>query len=97
MANRNVIDRLHSLKAELNRHNYLYFVADSPEIGDAEYDALLRELRGIEEEHPELVTPDSPTQRVGAEPAEGFTEVQHPRPMLSLSNAFETISTWCAS
>jgi DNA ligase (NAD+) len=89
MANRNVIDRLHSLKAELNRHNYLYFVADSPEIGDAEYDALLRELRGIEEEHPELVTPDSPTQRVGAEPAEGFTEVQHPRPMLSLSNAFD--------
>ncbi|MDA1347911.1 MAG: NAD-dependent DNA ligase LigA, partial [Chloroflexi bacterium] len=89
MANRNVIDRLHSLRAELNRHNHLYYVADSLEIGDAEYDALLRELRRIEEEHPELVTPDSPTQRVGAEPAEGFTEVQHPRPMLSLSNAFD--------
>ena len=82
-------ERLGVLRAEINRHNHLYFVADSPEVGDAEYDALMRELRRIEEDHPELVTADSPTQRVGAEPAAGFSEVQHPRPMLSLSNAFD--------
>ena len=82
-------ERLEVLRAEINRHNHLYFVADSPEVGDAEYDALMRELRRIEEDHPELVTADSPTQRVGAEPAAGFSEVQHPRPMLSLSNAFD--------
>ena len=82
-------ERAGVLRRELNRHNHLYFVLDQPEVGDSEYDALMQELRKIEEEHPELVAPDSPTQRVGAEPADGFSEVQHPRPMLSLSNAFE--------
>ena len=81
--------RITDLRAEIDRHNYLYFALDQPQIGDARYDALMRELRQLEDEHPELVTPDSPTQRVGAEPAAGFPEVQHPVPMLSLANAFD--------
>ena len=89
MSDNALVERLGSLRAEINRHNHLYFVADSPEVSDGEYDALMRELRRIEQDHPELVTADSPTQRVGAEPAAGFSEVQHPRPMLSLSNAFD--------
>ncbi|MBI4219845.1 MAG: NAD-dependent DNA ligase LigA [Chloroflexi bacterium] len=77
------------LRRELHRHNRLYYVLNRPEISDGEYDAMTRELRRIEEEHPELVTPDSPTQRVGAEPAKEFAEVQHPLPLLSLANAFD--------
>ena len=75
------------LRAEIGRHNRLYYQQDAPEIGDAEWDALLRELREIEARFPELVTPDSPTQRVGAAPAEGFATVRHQVPMLSLENA----------
>src|SRR3712207_2892092 len=67
-----------------------YYVEDTPEIPDAEYDALYKELEALEAEHPELVTPDSPTQRVGGEPLEGFEEVRHAVPMLSLSNARKT-------
>ena len=91
-------ERIELLRADINRHNHLYFVLDSPEVSDAEYDALMRELRRIEEERPDLVTPDSPTQRIGAEPAAGFSEVRHPRPMLSLSNAFdgEELTAWHA-
>ena len=89
MQDRELRERIELLRADINRHNHLYFVLDSPEVGDAEYDALMRELRRIEEERPDLVTADSPTQRVGAEPAAGFSEVRHPRPMLSLSNAFD--------
>ena len=89
MQDRELRERIELLRADINRHNHLYFVLDSPEVGDAEYDALMRELRRIEEQHPDLVTSDSPTQRVGAEPAAGFSEVRHPRPMLSLSNAFD--------
>ena len=89
MADNKVAERITKLRAEIDRHNYRYYVLDQPEIGDAQYDVLMRELRRLEEEHPELVTPDSPTQRVGAEPAEGFPEVQHPVPMLSLANAFD--------
>ncbi len=81
--------RVKELRDELNRHNHLYYVLDQPGISDAQYDLLLRELRGLEEEFPELVTSDSPTQRVGAQPAEGFSEVQHPYPMFSLANAFD--------
>ena len=77
------------LREQLNHNNYHYYVLDSPEISDAQYDELMRELHAIEAEHPELVTPDSPTQRVGAAPAEGFTQVAHPRPMFSLGNAFD--------
>ena len=69
--------------------NHLYYVLDQPAISDAQYDGLLRQLRCLEEQYPELVTPESPTQRVGAEPAKGFAEVRHPVPMHSLSNAFD--------
>ncbi len=81
--------RVEELRAALNRHNYRYYVLDSPEISDAEYDERMRELVGIEAEYPELVTPDSPTQRVGAEPSERFEPVEHPQPMFSLANAFD--------
>ena len=85
-----------SLRDELNRHNHLYHVLDRTEISDAQYDALFRQLREIEEANPELVTPDSPTQRVGDEPAEGFVQAEHPVPMLSLGNAFneEELVAW---
>ena len=77
------------LREQLNRHNHLYYVEDQPELTDAEYDVLMQELRGIEDEHPDLLSPDSPTQRVGAPPAPEFTEVTHPVPLLSLSNVFD--------
>ncbi len=75
------------LREQIRHHNYRYYVLDSPEISDAEYDALMRRLEALERAHPEVATPDSPTQRVGAAPAEKFGVVQHRRPMLSLSNA----------
>ena len=81
--------RLDQLRKDITHHNYRYYVLDDPVISDGEYDGLMRELREMEEKYPELVTPDSPTQRVGAAPAEGFVEVEHALPMLSLSNAFE--------
>jgi DNA ligase (NAD+) len=81
------IDRVAELKAEIERHNRLYYELDKPEITDAEYDALFGELRAIENDHPELVTPDSPTQKVGGKPAGRFPEVEHLLPMLSLANA----------
>ena len=80
--------RAQALRRELSEHNYRYHVLDEPSIPDAEYDRLLRELEAIEAEHPELVTPDSPTRRVGARPTGGFAEVRHEIPMLSLANAF---------
>jgi DNA ligase (NAD+) len=82
--------RTEELRAELRRHEHLYYVLDAPEINDAEYDALMNELKRIEAAHPELLTPDSPTQRVGGKPAEGFKKVRHSRPMLSLDNAYTT-------
>ena len=85
---RNVGDKINKLRNDINRHNYLYYVLDTPEIPDSEYDRLMRELQTLEQEHPELVTPDSPTQRVGAEPLREFGEVQHEIPMLSLENSF---------
>ncbi len=81
-------DRIEKLRAGINYHNYRYYVMDSPEIGDAEYDGLMRELKGLEEDHPQLLTPDSPTQRIGAAPVEAFGVVAHPLPLLSLANAF---------
>ena len=81
--------RVEELRTQIRHHDYLYHVKDSPEISDAEFDALMRELRRLETERPELVTPDSPTQRVGGAPAAGFSEVTHHRTMLSLSNAFD--------
>jgi DNA ligase (NAD+) len=79
--------RAAALRAELEHHNHRYYVLDEPEIGDDAYDALLDELRELEAEHPELRTPDSPTQRVGAQPLEKFVQVRHPQAMLSLGNA----------
>jgi len=76
-----------TLRAQLRRHEHLYYVLDQPEISDAEYDALIRRLRGLEEAHPELASPDSPTGRVGGKPREGFVKVRHSAPMLSLDNA----------
>ncbi len=88
MSNPGPSKRAKKLRDELNRHNYLYHGLDAPEISDAQYDALMHELRELEQEHPQLVTADSPTQRVGTEPSEGFVEAVHPVPLLSLSNAF---------
>ncbi len=80
--------RTEELREQLHQHNYRYYVLDRPEISDAEYDRLFAELKAIEAEHPELVTPDSPTQRVGGVVAEGFTAVRHRVAMLSLDNAY---------
>ncbi|HTX89612.1 MAG TPA: NAD-dependent DNA ligase LigA [Anaerolineales bacterium] len=80
--------RYEELKQQINHHNYLYHVEDAPVISDAEYDKLLVELRQIEADHPDWVTPDSPTQRAGATLSEKFEKVRHPRPILSLANAF---------
>ena len=87
-APREVAERVRLLRREIERHNHLYYVLDAPEVSDAEWDAMFAELASLEAAHPELVTPDSPTQRVGARPAEGFAEVTHRVPMLSLANAF---------
>ncbi|MDD5311863.1 MAG: NAD-dependent DNA ligase LigA [Dehalococcoidia bacterium] len=81
--------RINELRELLNYHSHRYYVLDSPEISDSEYDGLMQELKKLEDVHPELITPDSPTQRVGAEPVEAFGIVTHPRPLLSLANAFE--------
>jgi DNA ligase (NAD+) len=81
--------KLKRLRESIERHNRRYYVEDAPEITDAEYDALFRELQGLESAHPDLVTPDSPTQRVGGSPLSGFAEVRHEAPMLSISNAFD--------
>lgn len=88
--------RLEWLRNEIRRHDYLYYVLDSPEISDEEYDRLFRELEELEAQHPELITPDSPTQRVAGEPLPEFGEVTHLEPMLSLSNARneEELAAW---
>ena len=94
----NAKERIDRLRAEINRHNYRYYVLDSPEVSDAEYDGLMRELKQLEEEYPHLLTPDSPTQRVGAAPVEAFGVVEHPLPLLSLGNVFseEELLAWYA-
>jgi len=88
--------RAEELRAELRRHEHLYYVMDAPVISDAEYDTLMNELKRLEAAHPELLTLDSPTQRVGGKPAEGFQKVKHSRPMLSLDNAYtqEELADW---
>ena len=83
-----VEQQVEKLRDEIGRHEELYYVHDKPEISDREYDALLERLQALEQQHPELVTSDSPTQRVGGRPAEGFAEVVHRRPMLSLDNSY---------
>ncbi len=95
---REIALRAAKLREEINYHNYRYYVLDSPVISDAQFDALMDELRAIEQAHPELLTPDSPTQRVGGAPAEGFEKVTHPAPILSLDKASsrEELFAWHA-
>src|SRR5207253_10804883 len=89
MAKRQSIEKqVKALREEIRRHEDLYYLQDNPEISDREYDELIEELRQLEEKHPEFITPDSPTQRVGGRPAEGFPEFVHRRPMLSLDNSY---------
>ncbi len=84
MAPPDVLARVTTLRQEIERHNHAYYVLDQPTIPDAEYDRLFRELQTLEAEHPELVTPDSPTRRVGGRPLESFAPVRHAVPMLSI-------------
>ena len=77
-----------SLRSEIERHNHLYYVANKPELSDSEYDALFRKLQNLEAQHPEWITPDSPTQRVGTRPSASFNSIEHSVPMLSFGNAF---------
>jgi DNA ligase (NAD+) len=88
--------KVESLRERIRRHEYLYYVVDNPEISDAEFDKLMRQLKDLEAEHPELVTADSPTQRVGGKPREGFVKVPHSSPMLSLDNTYseEELRDW---
>src|SRR5260370_22553094 len=87
---------IQALRDELRHHEHLYYVLDAPELTDAQYDALMNKLKKLEAEHPELVTPDSPSQRVGGKPREGFVKTPHSRPMLSLDNAYhdEELRAW---
>ncbi len=89
MSASNPASRIEELREQLRYHLYRYHVLDDPIVSDAEYDALMRELRALEDAHPDLITPDSPTRRVGAAPSEKFAKVRHPVPMLSLGNAFD--------
>src|SRR6202161_1765338 len=86
---KDVKGRIEKLRETLRHHEYLYYVLDQPKLTDAEYDALMRELRDLEARHPELLTPDSPTQRVGGKAREGVVKVAHSAPMLSLDNALD--------
>src|SRR6266581_5587885 len=92
----NVRDEIESLREEIRHHEYRYYVLDDPEISDAEFDRLMNQLKKLEAEQPELITPDSPTQRVGGKPREGFVKVAHSIPMLSLDNAYseEELRAW---
>jgi DNA ligase (NAD+) len=95
-AAKDVEARIEALRKEIRHHEHRYYVLDDPEISDAEFDRLMNELKGLEAVHPELLTPDSPTQRVGGKPREGFIKVAHSVPMLSLDNAYnqEELRTW---
>jgi DNA ligase (NAD+) len=88
--------KIEALREKIRHHEYRYYVLDAPEISDADFDALMNELKRIEAEHPKLVTPDSPTQRVGGKPREGFVKAKHSSPMLSLDNAYseEELRDW---
>src|SRR5579864_9190152 len=79
---------IEALRDKINEHNYRYYALDNPTISDADYDTLFKKLKDLEHKYPELITPDSPTQRIGAEPLKEFAEVKHKIPMLSLENGF---------
>jgi DNA ligase (NAD+) len=89
MPSQEIINRIKELREIINQNNYHYYVLDEPVVPDAEFDRLIQELSSFEREYPELITNDSPTQRVGAEPLDSFSEIRHAVPMLSLNNAFE--------
>src|SRR5881392_2399957 len=95
-AAKNIDQRLESLREKIRQHEYRYYVLDDPEISDAEFDRLMNELKNLEAEHHDLITPDSPTQRVGGKPREGFVKAKHSSPMLSLDNAYteEELRDW---
>src|SRR5438128_12173279 len=80
--------RAEELRRQIDHHNYLYYVEAKPEISDREFDRLLKELQDLEAAHPDLITPDSPTQRVGGAPLEGFTQINHRVPLMSLDNTY---------
>jgi DNA ligase (NAD+) len=98
MANKAIERELAQLRSDLNRHNYLYYVEAKPEISDREYDRMMQRLTELEAQHPELITPDSPTQRVGGQPLEGFATVRHVVPMLSIDNtySYDEVREWDA-
>src|SRR5689334_8831809 len=83
-----VESQIDELRATIRHHEHLYYVLDAPEISDAEFDRLMQELKKLEAAHPQTIIPDSPTQRVGGKPREGFIKIEHSRPMLSLDNAY---------
>src|SRR6202451_813764 len=95
-AAKNLEKEVERLREQIRRHEYLYYVLDQPEISDADFDKLMRQLKDLEAEHPNLVTADSPTQRVGGKPREGFVKVRHSSPMLSLDNTYneEELRDW---
>ena len=88
--------KIEALREQIRHHEYQYFVLDNPEISDQDFDKLTKQLKDLEAEHPELITPDSPTQRVGGKPREGFVKVRHSSPMLSLDNTYseEELRGW---
>src|SRR6202162_5980889 len=88
--------KLEALREKIRHHEYRYYVLDDPEMSDADFDKLMNELKRLEAEHPALVTPDSPSQRVGGKPREGFVKAKHSSPMLSLDNAYteEELRDW---
>src|SRR5581483_7676555 len=96
MAGKDLTKKIETLREKIRFHEYRYYVLDDPEISDAEFDRLMNELKKIEAEHPKLVTPDSPTQRVGGKPREGFLKARHSSPMLSLDNTYnqDDLKNW---
>jgi DNA ligase (NAD+) len=95
-ASKDVEKKIEALREKIRHHEYLYYVLDNPEISDGDFDKLMQQLKDLEAEHPSLVTPDSPSQRVGGKPREGFVKVQHSSPMLSLDNTYneEELRDW---
>jgi DNA ligase (NAD+) len=93
MVDNSILERIAKLRYILDQHNYYYYVLDNPQVPDAEYDRLMRELQALEAEYPQLISPDSPTQRVGITPASAFSQLEHEMPMLSLENSFAAEET----
>ena len=95
-SSKDVQQKIDALREKIRHHEHRYYVLDDPEISDAEFDRLVNELKALEAQHPELITPDSPTQRVGGKPREGFVKIPHSTPMMSLDNAYseEELRDW---